>query len=280
MRVCFAILILAFVGAGRDGQLPPLAKTQLIKASIGKRGNYITSGTVQGGRIVDGNAIERVRWGKHEDFERIVVEISSNWYEENRPPAVIPCYFEVAYEHYPHRLMFTTVGIRRSSASFPEFLGSNLVRDMDRIFLGDDSAATFDITFERPVEFEVFELHNPGRIVVDIRAVELGPAELPPVYSLRTASYPYGSFVGYLAEDLSRLSGKNARLLRSEDGRSLVEEGYYTSRKEAEDRKKTIEKDFKHNEDPVHLFIEKRNAEDVPGAITDPMGLPRRNRPR
>lgn len=153
--------------------MPIVSESEIREASIDKKDVYISSGTVQGGEITDGMDIRDIRWSKHITFERIVLHIYKSEDGKKGLPAPVPCHFEIEYEQRPFRLVFTLSGVRRFSATFPKLTGSNLINDIHKIIYPDNSVAKFAVELKEPIEYEVFELHNPAMIVVDIRPFEL-----------------------------------------------------------------------------------------------------------
>ena len=249
--------------------IPATSESQTIKEPVGKKNIYLDSGKVKGGQGTDGKDLYSIKFGKHDTFERLVLIIHELTTDENlvpkgdSPPAAKPGLFWVTYEAYPFRLVFQLEGIRTRSASFPDFSGSEYISYMYRIHPLDWGNERFAVTFKKPIKFEVFELHNPARIVVDIKGGDKPAEDFSPVFSLRTLSFDYDwEKLFDLETKLSPDIDFTAKVvLKSSDDKYLIEEGYYKTRKEALGKQKVFAKQG------ITLFIEKRKADEIPKGI-------------
>jgi hypothetical protein len=179
------ILTLLFI------MIPTISESQTITAQVGKKNIYHDSGKVTGGQATDGKDLYSISFGKHDTFERLVLSIHEWTTDENlipkgkSPAAAIPCRFEVSAEEYPFRLFFDLEGVRWRSAKLANVKSSEYISGMYFIFSDSWGNERLAVTFSKPMEYEVYELHNPARIVVDIKARESSTIKFPPVYSLR-----------------------------------------------------------------------------------------------
>jgi len=231
-----------------------------IEASLDKQFIYLTEqAKIQGGEMTDGRDLRDIRWGKHTDFERIVLDIYEGAYLEKGPSVPIPCYFVVEYEYYPFRFTVTLSGIRARNAEFGSFPWSCIFEETYSLPYLDDSGLKFAIGLKGPVEFEVFELHNPGRIVIDVRE-NPRKRELPEVYSLRTETGLGVEELGYLDEIMFGLESENPRIIKAADGKLFFEEGYYLDEEKALERKEEISQHVEW----VDFFVEKRGPSSIP----------------
>lgn len=113
--------------------------------------------------------------------------------------------------------------------------------------------------------FEVFELHDPAKIVTDFRSM---PEEqkTASVFSVRTASVSQDKPLETNQQIITALEeegGEQVRTLHSANHTIFVEEGYYSTLEQAEKRVAELEEtsfDFE-------LFIEKRHRNEFPGVI-------------
>jgi hypothetical protein len=261
--------------------VPTAAESQTIKAHVGKKDSYLESGKIMGGQPTDGKDLYSIRFGKHETFERLVLNIDEWTTDENlipkgkSPPAAIPCQFEITCEEYPFRLFFDLEGVRWSSATIPTLSSSEYISGMYFIFPDSWGNGRLAVTFKNPMQYEVFELHNPARIVVDIKARGSSATKFPPVYSLRSRSLNDSDKLREFQYRLLELKnqddswgqekeihkGKNVRIIQSQNEKLFIEEGYYRTKQEALQRQKFFAKEG------VILFIEKREANEIPKGI-------------
>jgi hypothetical protein len=252
-------------GIPQDPATYPIVVRPPIKAHLGKQDTYRDSGTVQGGELgADGIDLFSISFAKHDTFERLVFDLHK-WNMPGDPPAVRPSFFLVAYEKYPYRLVFEIEGIRMVNATFPNFAGSTYINNLHVAGSLGDSGVKYALTLKKPIEFEIYELHQPARIVVDIKGSKIKREKSPAVYSLRTQSLRPQSVIS-IQEIFTDLY-KEARILQSRNKKYIVEEGYYKTEQEALARKKYLAKNLKELkaiDKEAILFIEKREVDEIP----------------
>ncbi|MBS3977581.1 MAG: hypothetical protein KGZ75_12840 [Syntrophomonadaceae bacterium] len=219
--------------------------------------------TAAGGKITDGQDIKDVAVEQKPEYETLTVELY-----QGTEAAVTAGHFTVTRKTHPYSIEVGLAGVRAFSAAsaFPDLTGMKLFDNIYRLITLDDSAHRFVVTFKKPVLVEVSEQKNPARIIIKVRE-DNAAAPLAPMYSLRTASFPFGEVVG-VAENIltSELNSENARLIMDRSGRYLAEEGLYLTKAEAEARKAEI-KQYEHFTYEMH--IEKREPGAVPELIAE-----------
>lgn len=244
------ILILLFI------IMPATSESQTIKAKVGKKNIYLDSGKVQGGLGKPGGMdVYDIRFSKHGTFERLVLEIHERL---SNKPYDTPCFYEVTYEQYPLRLVVDLDSTRSEfSADFPYFGNSDYIHGKYPLLTYDWGNYKFALTLKKPIKYEIFELHNPARIVIDIKGGDKSEKDYPPIYSLRSQSY-YLNDLRNEEDKISELAEKKVRVIKSQDKKYIIEEGYYKTENEAMERKKLF--DAKG----IPLFIEKRKVNEIP----------------
>ncbi|MEN0642099.1 hypothetical protein MKY91_02835 [Alkalicoccobacillus gibsonii] len=229
-----------------------------------KKMSMLENGLFVGGEITDGKVIDEMDHGLHDGFERLVLDVYEGNFQEVRGQAKIPNYFEVAQEYYPARLVYTLNGIRDQAHEFPTFEESTLFSYMDILPVFDDSAMILASYFNESVEYEVFEMHEPGKIVTDVRMLE--KEEHPSVFSVRTRSiFPAEETVEGIQRFLSDLDfteNEQVRTIHSKEETLFVEEGYYRTMEEAEARVAELQDGL-----DFELYIEERGMFDLPEVI-------------
>lgn len=233
-------------------------------AAEGKSGTYIACGSFTGGEVTDGRDVHDIKWSAHDGFERVEIRIhEAKWGDsENAVPAALPCWFNVTREDYPSRLLVTVNGTRMFSAWPPVLPEDAMITGYYRIIYLDDSGAMFAFDVDPDTEFEVFETHDPAVITIDIREAPAGSrGRLKKVFSLRSPSWTNGERLGHFQEELMKAGAENSRIVRSAGGNFYVEEGWYSSRSEAEARRKLLAKEG------ITMLIEERGAGDQPRHI-------------
>ena len=272
----FRILILVMVillpacgggeggGAARNEPRDLAASAVDTVAGMVKSGTYLARGSFTGGEITDGRDVHHIEWSARDGFERIEIRIhEAKWGDsENADPVAVPCRFSVSREDFPARLVVVVSGTRMFSTQPPELPDGAMVEGYYRIIYLDDAGSMFAFDVKNDTEFEVFEMHDPAVIVIDIRKVPIGSRGGPEsVFSLRSASWPHGERPGHFEEELMRAGAKSSRIVRDADGYFFVEEGWYPARKDAEERQRLLA------EEGIILFIEHKGTDDQPGHI-------------
>lgn len=138
--------------------------------------DFITAGYITGGEITDGLDVKNIRWATWKGFERLVLDVYK-WGGYEKPegvePAEKPGYFEVSMPKGENRLDIKLGGYRSFSADMPDIRDSAIIQSIainrDEK-LADDSGYLVNIALKKPSSFKAFELHSPGRIVVDLKA--------------------------------------------------------------------------------------------------------------
>lgn len=114
------------------------------------------------------------------------------------------------------------------------------------------------------VEYEVFEMHEPGKIVTDVRLVD--EDEHPSVFSVRTRSIlpdeETVEGIQHFLSDLDFTENEHVRTIHSTDETLFVEEGYYRTMIEAEERVAELQDGLDFD-----LYIEERGMFDLPEII-------------
>ena len=216
--------------------------------------------SVQGGEITDGKNLGDIRWGRHADFERLVLDIHKSLDFQKGPAAEVPCYFTVKYEYYPYRLTVELNGIRSREAEFGDLICSQYIERTYSLPYLDDSGIMFSIALNKPVKIEVFELHSPGRIVIDIAENEF-PQKLQPVFSVRTKTGLGIEELRYLQERAGKEEGFNPRIIKGENGELFLEAGFYNTLEKAQSKMAKISSLIEGRV----FFIEERGPACTPG---------------
>ncbi len=243
-----------------------------INAAREKREEYLyRRASVVGGEITDGTILSKIRWGEHQKGERLVLDFK----EREDPgsfsltPALLAGSFNVKYDYYPFRFVVRLNGVREIRAELKTDFNSKFIKDIHRLPCLDDAAFKLGISLEKPVEFEIFELIDPARIVIDLRSLSEEEAflqALPPVYSLRTGPEYSQEVVGhvekldYIRESLGGAGFPEANILKTDRGPLIVEAARYLCKKEAKEQLDHLSRVMPG----ISFFIEPRGANELP----------------
>jgi hypothetical protein len=225
-----------------------------------KTGRYASNLQYTGGEGVD-YILEQVRWGDHRSFERVVFEFSS---PEPEDSGTLPR-MKLEIEFYPLRVAIRLPGsdLRRERifTSVEPFRKSKMI----------SRAETFDVCGggqhmalipARPVEFDVFTLTSPPRLVVDMILSRMDPMREQKKLSLRT--FPlYGDQVCYLLDEAAE-AGITPRLLTDSAGNVFGELGLYDDPDEAFRTLERLDKSLGRN---FALKIRARGMMEIPAVL-------------
>lgn len=149
---------------------------QQVSASDDYEG-YKKSGYVTGGNMTDGLDVMHLRWAPRKDFERLVFDVydpGDKGKTGSAKPVEVPGYFEVSMPQNEKDVRIKLSGYRSFSAQTPDIEGSKLIEDIivsrDKN-LSDKSGYIVNVKLKDPAVFKAFELHKPGRIVVDLKKI-------------------------------------------------------------------------------------------------------------
>lgn len=218
-------------------------------------------GISSGGTIMDGSDVRFIAWQQDKNAEKLTVNFGNG----NNSVQDLAPYYEINYTEYPCSMTFTLSGVRSISAEkdLEDLKESKYIADVYKLITLDDSMVRFTITFNNSMEYEVKEYKEPAQLVVTLKKNEAALTDQE-VYSVRTASYPFGESIGILEEQLMEVKGK--RILKDNNGTFFIEVGYFTAEQEAQTRLKELSRIYEQN---LKLHIEKRSLNEIPEAINN-----------
>lgn len=245
-----ACLLLMGPFPARSGSPLPSAKSGRFASNLQYTGG---SGT--------GFTLEQVRWGDHHNFERIVLEFRGPGAMDS---GVLPR-IRVETEFYPLRLAIRLPGsstVLKDPMSGPDLLEKS--RLISGIHIFDDCGGGGQLTVNpaRPVEFEVFTLASPARLVIDVMLSRMPPMREEERYSVRT--FPlFGDQVCLLLEEAAD-AGVTPRLVTDADGNVFGELGLYSDPDEAFAAMRSLEPTLGKR---FALTIRSRGMMDTPAVV-------------
>jgi hypothetical protein len=224
MRFCIftGVLLIALTMAtlpAQSGSPLPVTKSNRFASNL-----QYTGGTGTG------YTLEQIRWGDHHNFERIVLEFRSPQPDSSED---LPR-MKVETEFYPMGMAIRLPGSKSKSEGFLStedlFINSKLISGID-IFDVCGGGQHFTIIPARPVEFEVFTLPSPPRLVLDVMLSRMPAMREEQKHSVRT--FPlYGDQVCLLLEKAAD-AGVTPRLITDADGNVFGELGLFDEADEA-----------------------------------------------
>lgn len=134
---------------------------------------FLQFGTFSGGKVTDGQDVTTARYGRHEDFERIVFDIYA-WtsFEPTETVDEIGVY-EATISDDGKSITIIINGVRGANAKKTgiDLKDSTTVSSVEYFFPGSDSAVGITITLSEKAAFKVFSLKEPAKLVVDFLMV-------------------------------------------------------------------------------------------------------------
>ncbi len=191
------------------------------------KSNHFASNLQYTGGTGTGYVLQQVRWGDHHTFERLVLEFSG-------PDASVLPRMKVETEFYPMRLAVRLPGSGgRGDPLYPgenPFARSRLLSGLDT-FEACGGGQHLTLIPARPVEFDVFTLTAPPRLVIDVMLSRMDPMREEQRYSVRT--FPlYGDQVCVFLDEAAE-AGVTPRLISDEKGNVFGELGLFNTADEA-----------------------------------------------
>jgi hypothetical protein len=102
--------------------------------------------------------VTRVRWNQHEGYERLVFDVS----DMNSGSFTM----DVDTRNNT-KVHGSFIGYRSFPETLPNFITSTIVKDME-VYTQGNNGYNFTISLYRPIDYKVFALENPDRIVIDM----------------------------------------------------------------------------------------------------------------
>jgi hypothetical protein len=144
------------------------SSTSTATTTAEKPEGFIATGTFTGGIITDGQDISGIRFGKHELFERVVLDLSA-WTGGTPTERVDEaCHYDAKISDDGKTITITLSGARGVSAGTPDLTRSTYFKSVTAYFPEDDSMVGFTIELNQASEYKVFSLKSPGKIVIDV----------------------------------------------------------------------------------------------------------------
>ena len=192
-----------------------------------KAGHYTANLQYTGGPGT-GYTLKQIRWGDHRKFERIVLEFAGEKTGDALPR------MKVETEYYPMRLAIRLPGSPdRGVSVFTDpapFRKSKLITRVDT-FDVCGGGQHLSVVPARPVEFEIFTLINPPRLVIDVILSRMDPMRDQRKYSVRTLPL-YGDQICILLDEAANV-GITPRVITDADGNIFGELGLHDDADEA-----------------------------------------------
>lgn len=217
-------------------------------------------GSAEGGTIQDSTDVSFITLKQQGSNETITL----NFTKQNQTQEKVNA-FHVKFTEYPNTMTFSVGGARAFSAvkDFETLKKSEYIQDAYEIITLDDSLIRFNVTFNKAITYDVKEYADPAQVVITITPDDAKEKQRQPVYSLRTASHPYGETQGAAEETL--LGWENIRILKDREGTFFVEAGYYATETEARSKLKQLEEQGVIGE---RMYVEEREPMQLPMVIS------------
>ncbi|MEQ7052792.1 DUF4179 domain-containing protein [Paenibacillaceae sp. P-4] len=219
-------------------------------------------GSARGGELQGGTDVSLISLRQQGNSDVIMLNFTKTS-EQNkaREKATL---FNVKFSEYPDTMTFSVFDARAFSAltDLATLKNSRYIDDAYQLITYDDTTIRFNVTFNETVTYEVREYGDPAQVVIIITPVSRGDEGRQPVYSLRTASHPFGSAQATAEEAL--FDWENVRILKDREGEYFVEVGYYASEDEAHRMLQKLKEQGRTSEE---WYVEQREYMQLPKMI-------------
>ncbi len=167
------LLLTLGLSAGARAEVKP---ANVHVADAKKTDAYVRDGLIVGGdKAMDDVSVKDIRRAANAGFERVVIDLEASQVTNasaiSRPP-----YFQVAVTPDESRILFTIWGRPRlefdSKKVIAAFQKSAVVKNIVLLPRVEEDSWTFALELKGGKPVEVFELSNPVRLIMDIKATK------------------------------------------------------------------------------------------------------------
>ena len=151
-----------------------IAPNMIQNALLSKTNAYRDNGLFVGGDSgTEGVVVREIRHGRPKEYEALVIELWQNLSGE-LTPLNLPPYFHVALIPEEQKIQIAIWGHPTLQYNAKETLRqlkkSTLIEDIDLLPKVENELWTFSLRLKKAVWAEVFELSNPARITLHLKA--------------------------------------------------------------------------------------------------------------
>ncbi len=170
LAVCIilALLALAYVA-------PPAAHAQAQKAPA----QFKASGAFSGGAKLAGCVLDGIRFGKHPDYTRIVLDFSVESGGKRTGAPSHPAY-KVEYKKFPYRFKITFDGVKYAENAKVQ---SKDAVPFSIVTRADNTIQMIEMFIQGPALFKVIEIDDPAKLSLDFRFLPNEP--VPVVWAVQ-----------------------------------------------------------------------------------------------
>ena len=168
--VCMLLALLAL-----QDTAPMAAHAQAQKAPA----QFKTSGSFSGGAKLAGCVLDGIRFGKHEDFTRIVIDFSVESGGKRTGAPSHPAY-KIEYKKFPYRFKITFDGVKYAENAKVQ---SSDAIPFSIVTRADNSIQMIEMFVQGPAMFKVIEVDDPAKLSLDFRFLPNEP--VPTVWAVQ-----------------------------------------------------------------------------------------------
>ncbi len=154
------------------GMVTGLSAEQVIPA------RYKGEGYFSGGKPLENAVLGSIRFGKHEDFVRVVFD----FFVQNESLEGAPWHppYRIEYKKYPYRFRIVFDGVKYLEDARVE---TKNALPLSIVTTADNTIKVIEIFVNEPALFKVIEVDDPAKLALDIKKAENEP--IPRVYAVR-----------------------------------------------------------------------------------------------
>jgi len=140
---------------------------------------YKKAGSFSGGNELPGCVLSSIRFGKHPDFHRIVLDFSVGQAGKvvdapRHPP------YRVEYREFPYRLKIVLEGVKYSETARVDTAHA---LPLSIVTKADNEIQLAEVFLQGPALFKVIEIDDPAKLAIDVKYLPYEP--IPTVYAVQ-----------------------------------------------------------------------------------------------
>lgn len=168
--------LLAALALASAALLPPRSAAAQAGPAAKPPAEYRDSGAFSGGTLTDGLVLSGIRFGAHDDYKRMVLDL------DTAAGAGAPAHpvYSVSYLEFPFRLVIRLSGVRFNDAMRVQ---AKPALPFSVVTEEDGTIREMQVFLAGPSEFKVIEVDDPAKLSIDVRPRR--GVDVPTVYTVQ-----------------------------------------------------------------------------------------------
>jgi len=139
----------------------------LVLAAAGKPpAQFKSAGSFSGGVALDDGALTGIRFGKHSDYTRMVLDLAQRGEDGSLKDAAQHPLYTVSYAEFPYRLLISLQDVWFDPGAQ---VGARPALPFSVITREDGRIKEMQVYLSGPSDFKVIEIDDPAKLSIDVR---------------------------------------------------------------------------------------------------------------